>query len=139
VGSRGTKEVRNFNSVHIDISFKKIFRKRSTHFSELCTAYILSYVCTRCIICTFSYNRLRSSAVLVVGLTGLTAELIKNIVLAGIKLLTLIDHRNGDENTVNNIQGATFLLLPSECNKSTPVSYNLCYTIVHFYGMQVIS
>ena len=59
---------------------------------------------------------------LVVGLTGLTAELIKNIVLAGIKSLTLIDHRNGDETTVNAIQGSTFLLLPSERNENTPVN-----------------
>ena len=60
---------------------------------------------------------------LVVGLTGLTAELIKNIVLAGIKSLTLIDHRHGDENTVQTVQGATFLLLPAQRNKDTPVSY----------------
>ena len=73
-------------------------------------------------------NRLRSSAVLVVGLTGLTAELIKNIVLAGIKSLTLVDHRNGDENTLNTIQGTTFLLLPSQRNESTPVSYYHAYT-----------
>ena len=77
--------------------------------------------------CTIIAHRLRSSAVLVVGLTGLTAELIKNIVLAGIKSLTLIDCRNGDENTVHTIQGATFLLLPSECNENTPVS---CCTVV---------
>lgn len=66
--------------------------------------------------------RLRSSQVLIVGLTGLTAELIKNTVLAGIKSLTLIDHRKGDVNTVHAIQGATFLLLPSVCNENTPVS-----------------
>ena len=62
---------------------------------------------------------------LVVGLTGLTAELIKNIVLAGIKSLTLIDHRNSDDITVNTIQGATFLLLPSQHSESTPVSYGI--------------
>ena len=67
-------------------------------------------------------HRLRSSAVLVVGLTGLTAELIKNIVLAGIKSLTLIDHRNGNEDILHTIQGATFLLLPSEHNVNIPVS-----------------
>ena len=74
--------------------------------------------------------RLRSSAVLVVGLTGLTAELIKNIVLAGIKSLTLIDHRHGDENTIQTVQGATFLLLPEQRNKDTPVSY---HTLNHMW------
>ena len=68
---------------------------------------------------------------LVIGLTGLTAELIKNIVLAGIKSLTLIDHRNGDDVTVNTIHGATFLLLPSERNESTPVSYGTAIQIKH--------
>lgn len=67
-------------------------------------------------------HRLRSSTVLVVGLTGLTAELIKNIVLAGIKSLTLIDHRNGSEDILHTIRGATLLLLPSECSKNIPVS-----------------
>ena len=73
---------------------------------------------------------------LVVGLTGLTAELIKNIVLAGIKSLTLIDHRHGDENTVQTVQGATFLLLPAQRNKDTPVSCHCGFkylTALHFF------
>ena len=79
---------------------------------------------------TYVY-RLQSSAVLVVGLTGLTAELIKNIVLAGIKSLTLIDHRNGNDDTVHTIQGATFLLLPSDRNEHTPVSCCTAIVLIH--------
>ena len=79
--------------------------------------YLANLVSLMCFV-----RRLRSSAVLVVGLTGLTAELIKNIVLAGIKALTLIDNRNGDANTMYAIQGASFLLLPSERSGNNPVS-----------------
>ena len=44
----------------------------------------------------------------------LTAELIKNIVLAGIKFLTLINNRNSDDTTVN---------ISGPHSDSTPVSY----------------
>ena len=37
-------------------------------------------------------RRLRASSVLVVGARGLGAELCKNIVLAGVKSVTLLDH-----------------------------------------------
>lgn len=37
-------------------------------------------------------DRLRTSSVLVVGASGLGAELCKNIVLAGVKSVTLLDH-----------------------------------------------
>ena len=40
------------------------------------------------------YYRLRASRVLLIGLRGLGAEVAKNIVLSGIKSLTLLDHTN---------------------------------------------
>lgn len=46
--------------------------------------------------------RLRSSQVLVVGMRGLSAEVCKNIVLAGVKSLTILDHnRASSEDTAN--------------------------------------
>lgn len=41
----------------------------------------------------FLYCRLRAANVLVVGVDGLTGEVMKNIVLAGINSLTLLDDR----------------------------------------------
>jgi ubiquitin-like 1-activating enzyme E1 A len=38
--------------------------------------------------------RLRAARVLLIGVGGLGAEVAKNIVLAGIKTLTLLDHRS---------------------------------------------
>lgn len=41
-----------------------------------------------------SQKRLRSTRILVVGLNGLGAEVAKSLVLAGVKSITLLDHRN---------------------------------------------
>lgn len=41
-----------------------------------------------------SQKRLRSTRVLVAGLNGLGAEVVKSLVLAGIRSITLLDHRN---------------------------------------------
>ena len=38
------------------------------------------------------YSRLRGSRVLLVGLGGLGAEVAKNLILAGVKGLTMLDH-----------------------------------------------
>lgn len=40
----------------------------------------------------YNWYRLRMSSVLVVGASGLGAELCKNIVLAGVKSVKLLDH-----------------------------------------------
>ena len=40
----------------------------------------------------YASYRLRSSTVLVVGLRGLGSEVVKNIVLAGVKGVTILDH-----------------------------------------------
>ena len=37
-------------------------------------------------------RRLRSASVLVVGLRGLGSEVVKNIVLAGVRAVTVLDH-----------------------------------------------
>uniref|UniRef100_A0A914WGT4 SUMO-activating enzyme subunit 1 n=1 Tax=Plectus sambesii TaxID=2011161 RepID=A0A914WGT4_9BILA len=42
-------------------------------------------------------NRLRNSSVLLVGLSGAGAEIAKNLMLAGLKSLTLMDHNNVSE------------------------------------------
>lgn len=44
-----------------------------------------------CILCLLSI-RLRGSRVLLAGLGGLGAEVAKNLILAGVKELTLLDH-----------------------------------------------
>jgi len=41
----------------------------------------------------FYVYRLRAAKVLLVGIGGLGAEVAKNIVLSGIKSLTILDHR----------------------------------------------
>uniref|UniRef100_A0A914RTN8 THIF-type NAD/FAD binding fold domain-containing protein n=1 Tax=Parascaris equorum TaxID=6256 RepID=A0A914RTN8_PAREQ len=38
-------------------------------------------------------NRLRNSSVLIAGLSGCGAEVAKNLMLAGLKSITLLDHR----------------------------------------------
>lgn len=43
-------------------------------------------------VCLFFKNRLRGSRVLLAGLGGLGAEVAKNLILAGVKGLTLLDH-----------------------------------------------
>lgn len=47
-------------------------------------------------------KRLRQAKVLAVGLGGLGAEVVKNLVLAGIKAITLLDHRNVTENDMHS-------------------------------------
>lgn len=42
--------------------------------------------------CVFHVYRLRAARVLVIGLAGLGAEVVKNIVLSGIKSIVLLDH-----------------------------------------------
>lgn len=41
----------------------------------------------------FFFYRIRSGTVLLCGLNGLGAEIAKNIILAGVKTITLLDHR----------------------------------------------
>ena len=61
--------------------------------------------------------RLRKSSVLVVGVRGLGAELSKNIVLAGVKTVTLLDH---EPLTPSNL-GSRFLGRTEGVNVSTHV------------------
>ena len=58
--------------------------------------------------------RLRSSSILVVGMQGLAAEVCKNIVLSGIRQLTVLD----DKPVTGLEVGAKFLLLPSDIGKN---------------------
>ena len=46
--------------------------------------------------------RLRTSSVLVVGAKGLGAELCKNVVLAGVKSVTLLDHAHLSPSDLGN-------------------------------------
>ena len=48
------------------------------------------------------YYRLRASRVLLIGLGGLGAEVCKDIVLAGIKSLTIIDNENKSDANIGN-------------------------------------
>jgi ubiquitin-like 1-activating enzyme E1 A len=45
----------------------------------------------------FSLFRLRNAKILIAGLNGLGAEIAKNIILAGVKSVTFLDHRNVTE------------------------------------------
>lgn len=40
------------------------------------------------------YYRLRAAKILLIGLNGFGAEIAKNIILAGVKSVTFLDHRN---------------------------------------------
>lgn len=44
-----------------------------------------------------SQKRIRTSSILICGLNGLGAEVAKNIILSGVKVVTLLDHRNVSE------------------------------------------
>lgn len=54
-------------------------------------------------------KRLRASRVLVAGVCGLGAEVIKNLVLSGVKSVTLLDHR-----TVTNVETCSNFLAPHD-------------------------
>uniref|UniRef100_A0A914ZSK9 Replication factor C subunit 1 n=1 Tax=Parascaris univalens TaxID=6257 RepID=A0A914ZSK9_PARUN len=47
-------------------------------------------------------NRLRNSSVLIAGLSGCGAEVAKNLMLAGLKSITLLDHRKVTEMDESN-------------------------------------
>lgn len=58
------------------------------------------------------FHRLRGSRVLLAGLGGLGAEVAKNLILAGVKGLTLLDHEQVHTLklcTQNHAQGLSFL------------------------------
>jgi ubiquitin-like 1-activating enzyme E1 A len=73
-------------------------------------------------------KRLRSSSVLVVGMQGLAAEVCKNIVLAGIRQLTVLDDK-----PVSGLEvGAKFLLLPNDIGRNVcelPSLYDVAGTL----------
>lgn len=46
---------------------------------------------------TTTFYRLRAARILLCGLNGFGAEIAKNIILAGVKSITLIDHQNVSE------------------------------------------
>ncbi|KAI6652784.1 Enzyme subunit 1 [Oopsacas minuta] len=60
-------------------------------------------------------KRLRSARVLVSGVCGLGAEIIKNLVLAGVKSVTILDHESYDPESVS---GAGFLLYHGETGEN---------------------
>jgi len=52
---------------------------------------MLFYNIVLCIL-TFTFPRLRSLRVLLIGMQGLGAEIAKNLILSGVKSITLKDH-----------------------------------------------
>ena len=52
-----------------------------------------NFVFLNCFQC-WNYSRLRSSKILIAGINGLGAEIGKNIILAGVKSVMFLDHRN---------------------------------------------
>ena len=50
-------------------------------------------------------KRLRASRVLVAGMKGLGCEVVKNLVLAGVNSLTMIDHENLSKEDVDSVVG----------------------------------
>ncbi|VDI74597.1 ubiquitin-like 1-activating enzyme E1 A [Mytilus galloprovincialis] len=72
-------------------------------------------------------KRLRHSRVLLIGLRGLGAEIAKNIVLAGIKSLTLLDQTEvTEEDTCSQ-----FLIPQSEIGKNVRYFSSILYFYVH--------
>jgi len=45
----------------------------------------------------YIFHRLRAAKILLIGLDGFGAEIAKNIILAGVKSVTFLDHRNATE------------------------------------------
>ena len=62
------------------------------HVITLCTCMCICHVMHVLSHVMVSNSRLRMSSLLVVGARGLGAELCKNIVLAGVRRVTLLDH-----------------------------------------------
>lgn len=54
--------------------------------SSMCKEYV-----------TFVFYRLRAARILICGLNGFGAEIAKNVILAGVKSITLLDHENVSE------------------------------------------
>jgi ubiquitin-like 1-activating enzyme E1 A len=62
-----------------------------------------------CLFSKFSRLRLRNSKILIAGLNGLGAEISKNIILAGVKSVTFLDHR-----PVTSLDFASNFFIPRE-------------------------
>lgn len=69
-----------------------------------------------------THYRLRSTSVLVIGVKGLSAEIAKNIVLAGAGNVTIVD---GAKVTVADL-GANFFLREEDVGKPVRVSFGCC-------------
>lgn len=65
----------------------------------------------------FSSHRLRDAKMLLIGLDGLGAEICKNVVLTGIKSLTLLD----DQHCCDHDQMAQFLIAPDSLGHNVSI------------------
>lgn len=71
-----------------------------SHMGTLSSYHSMNYVL---LICLFEYEyRLRASSLLLVGLGGLGAEVCKNIVLVGVKSITLMDSHSVTRNDASS-------------------------------------
>lgn len=91
--------------------------------------FVKTIIRPRLMYCIHMFGRIRKTRVLVIGVEGMAVEVCKNIVLAGIKSLTLLD-----SNTIKHEHlGAQFFLLPSD------IGINVSHSeIQRHLGMQVI-
>ncbi|OAY64877.1 SUMO-activating enzyme subunit 1B-2 [Ananas comosus] len=80
-------------------------------------------------------KRLSRAHVLISGLSGATAELCKNIVLAGVGSLTLVDPRPVTEDACN----ANFLILPENINGGRSLADVCCESLKDFNPMVRVS
>ncbi len=74
---------------------------------------------------TSIWCRIRTTRVLVVGVEGLTVEVSKNLVLAGIKTITLLDHRTISSKDLS----ANFMAGVDDIGRN--VSYIIYYVYVY--------
>ena len=74
------------------------------------TIHIVIFVLSQLLFC----YRLRAARVLIVGLKGLGAEISKNLILAGVKSLTMMDSENAEPEDMQH----QFLIPESDIGKN---------------------
>uniref|UniRef100_A0A914ZRW0 Replication factor C subunit 1 n=2 Tax=Parascaris univalens TaxID=6257 RepID=A0A914ZRW0_PARUN len=79
-------------------------------------------------------NRLRNSSVLIAGLSGCGAEVAKNLMLAGLKSITLLDHRKVTEMDESN----QFFIAPGSIGQNrAEASRERCYLLNPHVMLQI--
>lgn len=75
--------------------------------------------CERCCILLHSVRSLRSTRVLVVGMKGVASEICKNLILSGVKSITMMDHENVSKSDLQS----QYLLHPDSVGENVSFHY----------------